>query len=257
MSKDIASILSEWPYEPGKVSARRIVGDDGLDKIQLRVDLGVLQMNAQGRPDGGRPFGFESLLEYHEHRMEEHRRDRGSDEGFLLGEEECEELRAEAVQFYYRYLSEFVLEDYPAVARDTARNMRMLDLRAKYAREESDRFLMEQYRPYILMMNARARAIIELRQDRPQVARQIMLEALAGLKRFYKKFGQEELFGASKEVTTLEELLREIEATMPEDPVAKLRHELTQAIEQEQYEAAARLRDRIAKAIRGQGPTQD
>ena len=38
MSLDISHILEDWPFEPGKVTARRVRGDDGRDKIQLRLD---------------------------------------------------------------------------------------------------------------------------------------------------------------------------------------------------------------------------
>ena len=44
MSFDISDILADWPYEPGQISARKITGDDGKEKIQLRLDLGLLQM---------------------------------------------------------------------------------------------------------------------------------------------------------------------------------------------------------------------
>ena len=34
----------------------------------MRIDLGLLQMELDGRPDGQRPHGFESLLDYYEAR---------------------------------------------------------------------------------------------------------------------------------------------------------------------------------------------
>ena len=49
MSKDIRTILEGWGFEPNEVSVRIIQGDDDRDKIQLRVDLGVLQMEVDGR----------------------------------------------------------------------------------------------------------------------------------------------------------------------------------------------------------------
>ena len=52
MSFDISHLLSKWDYKPGEISVRRIKGRDGQEKIQLRVDLGILQMNTEGRPDG-------------------------------------------------------------------------------------------------------------------------------------------------------------------------------------------------------------
>ena len=155
MSMDIGDILNDWPYESSQVMARRIHGDDGRDKIQLRLDLGILQMECTGRPDGRRPHGYESLLEYHEHQA---RRAAERGEELDLDEAACEELRHEANMYYHRYLAEFVLEEFEAVERDTLRNLRAFDFCNTHAREEADRDAMEQYRPYVLMMHTRARA---------------------------------------------------------------------------------------------------
>ena len=57
MIDDITKVLQNWDYRLGRVDARRVKGEDGADKLQLRIDLGLLQMNAQRRPDGKRPFG--------------------------------------------------------------------------------------------------------------------------------------------------------------------------------------------------------
>ena len=54
---DLNNLLDGWSHEPGQVKARKIVGNDGREKLQLRIDLGVIQMEMQGRPDGERPFG--------------------------------------------------------------------------------------------------------------------------------------------------------------------------------------------------------
>ena len=68
MTNDLTAILNDWPHEPGKISARLLDGPDGMSLIQVRIDLGILQMHADGRPDGQRPNGFESLLDYFEDR---------------------------------------------------------------------------------------------------------------------------------------------------------------------------------------------
>jgi len=193
VSKDIGPILEGWPHKPGEISVRKIRGNDGRTKIQLRLDLGLLQMAAEGRPDGRRPHGCESLLAYFQKLLARHRRTHDTEEGFSVDEKHCDLLRSEAIQYYYRYLSEFVLEEYEAVKRDTARNLAVLDFCAKYAREEPDRYLMEQYRPYIVMMNARARAHLSLRDSRPRAARDAVREALKQIRRFFGRFGQEEL----------------------------------------------------------------
>src|SRR6202162_1250990 len=68
MSLDLNSILKDWPHESGSIKVRKIAGLDGREKLQLRVDLGVLQMEMTGRPDGRRPHNCESLLEYYQKR---------------------------------------------------------------------------------------------------------------------------------------------------------------------------------------------
>ena len=247
MGKDISFILSDWAYEPGKISARKIVGDDGRPKIQFRLDLGVLQMEIEGRPDGQRPYGCESVLEYLEKALEQHRRRQASAEGFTVDAADCERLRTESLQYYHRYLCEFVLEEYAAVVRDTDRNLRMLDFCGRYAREESDRFALEQYRPYMLMMNVRARGQLLFQGRHPDEARALVRGGLESLRQFYARFGQEEFYATSKEVAALEELLREIEGQMTPDPVGQLKRLLAKAVEEERYEEAARLRDQIAR----------
>ena len=62
MDFDISHLLDQWEYQPGQVVARRFKTKRGTEKIQLRLDLGLLQMNAEGRPDGKRPFGYVSLI---------------------------------------------------------------------------------------------------------------------------------------------------------------------------------------------------
>jgi hypothetical protein len=60
---DLHETLSAWPYDAEQISVRKIVGLDGAVRIQMRVELGVLQMEVSGRPDGTRPHGSASVLE--------------------------------------------------------------------------------------------------------------------------------------------------------------------------------------------------
>src|SRR2546427_11705313 len=89
MDFDISHLLDQWDYQPGQVVVRRFKAKDGKEKIQLRVDLGLLQMNAEGRPDGKRPFGHPSLFDYFQARLFKYvGAHNGSDEGFKLKAEE-------------------------------------------------------------------------------------------------------------------------------------------------------------------------
>ena len=105
MNFDISHLLEQWDYQPGQVVVRKFVGKDGLEKIQLRVDLGLLQMNAQGRPDGKRPFGHPTLFDFHLAKLEQFRaRHDGSDQEFVLSGEDCAKLQLEAFQYHHRYV---------------------------------------------------------------------------------------------------------------------------------------------------------
>ena len=53
-NQHIDEILRDWPYEPDSVSVRLTEGDDGRDVIQMRIEMGVLQLETSGRPDGQR-----------------------------------------------------------------------------------------------------------------------------------------------------------------------------------------------------------
>ena len=71
MDKDISRILKSWEYQPDTLIIRKVAGDDGNEKIQIRINLGILQMEAEGRPDGKTPHNSESLLEYYDSIIEE------------------------------------------------------------------------------------------------------------------------------------------------------------------------------------------
>lgn len=243
--KDISSILHGWEYQPGTINVRRVNGADGSPKLQLRLDLGLLQMELTGRPDGTRPHGFESLLDYFEARMGEHRKKSGDLEGFRLTAVQCQSLRDESLMYYHRYLSYFVLEDFPAVVRDTDRNLRALDLCRKFAINEGDRVIMEQYRPYITMMNARARASILVSEEKYAEALAAIRAGLKSIKRFFRRFGQLEVYPHANEVRVLKRFARNVKKKLPVDPVAVLQRKLDKAVKEERYELAAKYRDEM------------
>src|SRR5262245_19590291 len=207
-SKDITPLLKGWDYEPGTINVRRIRGSDGQPKLQMRVELGLLQMELTGRPDGTKPHGFDSLLDYYESKLKEHTTRHGTELGFHLTGEQCEMLRQEAAMYYQRYLSLFVLEDFTGVVRDTARNLRVLDLCGKYAENEQDRLILEQYRPYITMMNTRANASLHFGEKRYTEALAAIDEGLESIRAFFVRFGQEEAFDQSHEVKVLKRFAR-------------------------------------------------
>jgi len=250
-SKDIGSIIRDWQYESGSINVRRIPGADGRPKLQMRLDLGLIQMELTGRPDGLQPYGCESLLEYHEKRLLAHEKRHGSDEGFTISGGACQSLRDEAAMYYQRYLSLFVLEEFSGVVRDTARNLRVLDLCNKFAAEDDDRFAMEQYRPYITMMHARAQASIHFRDKRYRDALAEIDHGLSEIRDFFEQYGQPDAFDKANEAKVLKRFAREIRRHLPVDPIKQYQKRLDRAVKEERYEEAAKLRDRLA-AMKGQ-----
>lgn len=245
-NKDITPVLKGWDYEPGTINVRKVAGLDGAPKLQMRVDLGLLQMEMTGRPDGVRPHGCDSLLEYFEQLLADHTQRHGTELGFHLTGAQCQLLREEAAMYYHRYLSLFVLEEFPGVVRDTERNLRVIEMCGKYAEEEQDRLILEQYRPYITMMYARARASIHFKEERYAEALAAVEEGLNSIRDFFISFGQEQAYDRSNEVRVLKRFAREIRRKLPVNPMDRLRRKLDRAVKNEQYEEAARLRDKIA-----------
>jgi tetratricopeptide (TPR) repeat protein len=245
-SKDIQSVLHGWDYEPGTINVRKVSGSDGKPKLQMRLDLGLLQMEMNGRPDGRRPHGCESLLEYYEKRLADHHSQHGTDLGFEISSGDCQSLREEAVMYYQRYLSLFVLEEFAGVVRDTGRNLRLLDLCNKFAADEDDRVALEQYRPYITMMHARARASLHFKEKRYKEALREVEKGLSNIRQFFDRYGQPEAYAEANEVKVLRRLARDIRRKLPVDPQRRLQKKLDRAVKDERYEEAARLRDQLA-----------
>jgi rubrerythrin len=120
-----------------------------------------------------------------------------------------------------------------------------LDLCGKFATEEQDRLVLEQYRPYITMMNARAQASIYLEHKQFAEALKHVEEGMEKIREFYERFGQEEAFSKSNEARVLKRFSREIQRKLPVDPMERLRRKLERAVREERYEDAAKLRDEI------------
>jgi hypothetical protein len=269
LDRDLTELLEEWPFQPGQINVRLIQGNDGEPRIQVRLDLGILQMSVDGRPDGGRPHGFDSLLEYHESRLDEIHTAKALETGLddaeepeeedeeeparILTPEECRLLREEAVQYYHRYIALLVLEDYEGVARDTSRNLRVLDLMHDHAQSDEDQRSMEQNRPYIMMMRARALASLALKDDEPKAAVYAIEQGIEALRQYFTERGAGEAFESAGEVQMLREMRDALVPKLPLSQKAELRQRLEAAIAAENYELAAILRDELRLLGDGSG----
>jgi hypothetical protein len=251
VSKDISKSIEGWDYDPENISVRIVKGDDGREKIQLRLDLGLLQMEFDGRPDGKRVAGSASWLDFYERQQQKH--ETASEDGpFLLETEDCQRLLREGVQYYHRYVSFWHLERYELCARDTNRNLRLFAFVRKYARNNKDKLQFDQWRPYVIMMHARAVAtpLVGLRDYRAALG--AIDAAIEGIRGFLREYKQEQNAENCSELEYLVRWRDEIAAKTsghlreePYSPLARLQAELELAVSEERFEDAARLRDTI------------
>ncbi len=246
MVHDLRQILDGWEYEPGKISVRKIIGQDGHEKIQTRVDLGLLQFEPLGRPDGRRPYGCDSMLTFFETRLQEYIARNGDDEGFVLLSEDCRDLRHEAHLFYQRYLSLFVLEEYEGVERDTERNLRLIDLCRLYAESEYDRTALESQWGYVMMMHTRAKVYQAMDAERYDTALSLIEYGRERLIEWEANEERGEGESSAAELEVLDSLREELLEQIPANTPPRLESELNEALTCEDYERAAELRDKLS-----------
>jgi hypothetical protein len=240
MSKDIQPLLDDWPCKPGQLCVRKIKGNDGRAKVQLRIEMGILQMNVTGRPDGERPEGYESLLHYYKAQAEE----RGP-EDFVLDSESCMALQMEALQYYHRRISFLEIGEYRNAKKDAERNLKLFDFVKEYAEEEEDRLAFEHYRPFVIGHRVRAEVLMYLEREAYDMALSKIDTGIDELQTFFKEFDRHDLIEESEEIAFLQEWADEIRRDRPKTLSQNLRDQIREAVGLEDFERAAELRDRL------------
>ncbi len=241
----MTSLLASWPFDPSRINARFITDEGGKRKVQLRLDLGIMQMELDGRPDGTRPEDEESWFEYYQGKLEAHRSLHESEDGFQLNAEDCSRLHHEAVQYYHRYLSLFQLEDWTRVIRDTQRNLSVFEFVSRYAQHEDLAWMLRQFTPYVLMMHSRAKAMLSISKSDFSGALRHVDKAIAKITAFLTNHGADEMLDSSPELTFLKSWQTDLKKQVPVSPEEKIERDLQEAIRLEEYEKAAALRDQL------------
>ena len=151
-------LLSDWSFDPATLNVRLVKGKDGRDVIQMRVDMGLLQLETTGRPDGTRVEGFETYLEYLlQAKLDDPER--------VLTEAECVEVDREFMQFYHRRICWLRLQYYQRAVIDADHTLRLMDVSDEMSPDEEWAGTHEQYRPFVLFHRTQAEALGELEED--------------------------------------------------------------------------------------------
>ena len=235
--QDIDRILRDWPYEPGEVMARRVKASDGREVLQMRVEMGVLQLEVADRPDGARPGGQQTYFDF----LLAEALDEG--ESFELTEEQCEEADREFVQFYHRRICWLAMREFRLAAKDAEHSLNFMDFVRAHSPDEQWTLSHEQYRPFVLFHRVQSGALAELEEKGPEAA---ILEISDGLRRFQDMFldyDAEDRYDEDELVHRLVELRESLRERF--DVGKTLAEQLAEAIEAEEYEKAAQLRDQM------------
>lgn len=237
--KDIDRILKSWEYQPNEVSARLVRAADGREVIQLRIDMGLLQMEVDHRPDGTQPGGAETYFDYllalaiHE------------GEGFQLSIEQCMEVDREFVQFYQRRLCWLALRRYDLAIRDADHSLALMDFVRGCSPSEEWTWSHEKYRPFVIFHRTQAAALGALERDAPDQAIEAVNVGLDQMQQFYAAADAEEAMEDDELAQRLQELR---ESIRDQYQVGRtLLEQLNEAVAAEEYERAAQLRDQIAR----------
>lgn len=237
-SENIDHILNAWTFEPGRLTARMATGSDGRDILQMRIEMGLLQMEVTGRPDGERPFNFDSYLEYLEAKFI-------ADDTMLLTEDDCIEIDREFVQLYHRRICWLALREYEKAVRDADHTLALMDLCRDHSADSEWIDSHEHFRPFVMFHRIQAKALIELEKHTPEHAIEQLTLGVEELRMVYEEQDAAEEFEADE----LHVRLVELRETLREQfEVGKtLNEQLAEAVADERYELAAKLRDRIHK----------
>jgi len=238
-NQHIDRILKHWAYRPGEVDARLVEGSDGREVVQLRVDLGLLQLEVTGRPDGAKPGGAATYYDF----LVAAAIAEGDD--FELNEEQCREADREFVQFYQRRICWLALREYRRAVRDADHNLSFMDFCARHSPSEEWTASHEQYRPFILFHRTQAAALAEIDEGEAEKAIEALNQGLEQMRSFYVEHDAADRFEDDDLAERLNQLRDTVRSEFQIDRT--LEERLNEAVAAEQYELAAQIRDEIAK----------
>ncbi len=239
--EDIDDILSNWEYDDEQVVARSVYAEDGRELVQMRLELGLLQMEVEGRPDGGRPEGFATYLDL----VRDWHEDQGDE--LELTPEQCSSVDRELLQFYHRRVCWLALREFARAARDARHTLALMDMMRLVSPSAEWCENHDRHRPLVIFHLAQATAMEQLEARGPE-------EAISRLERGVQRieelvrggrvaYDSDDSDGYRELVERLEELKDAVREQYGVDRT--LEEQLKDALAIEDYEKAAQLRDEL------------
>ncbi|HEX5103776.1 MAG TPA: UvrB/UvrC motif-containing protein [Pirellulaceae bacterium] len=235
--ENIDRLLRDWPYDPEGISVRKKKGDDGRDVLQMRLDLGLLQLEATGRPDGQRPEGAESFYDLLVGKSV------ASGNGYMMTEDECEEADREFMQYYHRRVCWLALREFHNAVADADHTLGLMDFCRDHSPDEQWTLSHEQYRPFVLFHRSQAAALAALGDRGAEAAVEEINKGLDRMRHVFVEYEAEEEFDEDELVQRLTELRESLRQHFRVGRT--LQEQLAEAIADEKYELAAEIRDEL------------
>jgi len=227
MNPDLTHVLRGFVFEAGRVNARLVRGDDGRELLQIRVELGILQMECSGRPDGSDSV-LEPLL--------------GA--GRALDAAQTAALRLELVQFQQRAVAFLAVGDAKRALADADTALRGTELIVRCG-FPLDREWAESARFSVLVLRTRCAVAVHTAAGLSRDAARAIESGLAEMRDAAERVGIAEGFDALGDVLALRALRESLVPQLPPAQRAELEARLRAAIMAENYELAAILRDEL------------
>lgn len=240
--RDIDTLLKNWVFRPGEVTARLIKARSGREVLQMRIDMGIVQMETELRPDGLKPNGAETYYDYLVSEAIQ------AGDSFRLTQEQCGEADREFVQYYQRRLCWLSLREYRRAAHDADHSLAFMDFVHRHSPDEEWTLSHEQYRPFVLFHRVQAGALAALQENGPETAISEINTGLARFRDLFARYDASEQYADDELVRRLEEMRESVRERY--EIGRTLDERLVEAVRAEDYELAAQIRDQIRNEIR-------
>lgn len=250
MRRDIDDALQGWPFdpaEPGEVVAREVKARDGRSVLQVRIELGILQMESENRPDGVRPHGFATYLDYLRYRAAGRGlKPGGKSPPWTMSVEHCFEADREFVQFYHRRIAWLSLQRYEKAVVDAEHTLALMDFVRRHGGDTDYVASHERFRGMVLFQRTQATAALALQRRKPEEAIDAIRDGVERLTKHYREWEQDHEADEIPNESLVEQLHHLVDEIRKNFTVSKtLREQLDEAVALEDYEKAARIRDKL------------
>lgn len=198
------------------------------------------EFRADGRPDGERPFGRESLLDHH---LDASR----AEENYELPESDVPALMAESWDYYVRRNFHFLFGDFVAARDDAEHNQEIVSLANRSVQSPQQRWGFLRWWPWMERDRAIAQALSDVENSRLDAAASELYRSVKAIAQFAREHA-EEYAQEGEDAVAMPRRMREHVAALIE--LLRKEYSLPVSTDEQLDEALARGDEQEAERIR-------